>query len=110
MRRTHRPFDFITDSVFGRSAHFTKSATSLGDGWTCILWSECCEDPMLVMVVERFEPGTLSRIRDRFISHGRMLPETVQYIDSWISIDGSHCYQLMQTSDESALQPWFDAW
>jgi hypothetical protein len=65
---------------------------------------------MLVMVVERFEPGALSRIRERFTSHGRMLPETVQYIDSWISTDGSHCYQLMQMSDESALQPWLDAW
>jgi hypothetical protein len=65
---------------------------------------------MLVMVVERFEPGALSAIRERFTSRGRMLPDAVQYIDSWMSADGSHCYQLMQTPDERALQPWIDAW
>ena len=65
---------------------------------------------MLVMVIERFEPGSLSAVHQRFTEKGRMLPASVEYVDSWMSADGSHCYQLMATPDERSLQPWIDQW
>jgi len=39
-----------------------------------------------------------------------MLPDGVAYQTSWFDIDGSRCYQLMNTPTLEALQPWIDAW
>jgi len=62
------------------------------------------------MVIERFEPGSLSAVHQRFTEKGRMLPKPVEYINSWMSTDGSRCYQLMEAPDERSLQPWMEQW
>lgn len=50
---------------------------------------------MLYMVVERYvaEPGP---VYERAATHGRMLPEGLRYIDSWIVDDAKleRCFQL----------------
>ena len=51
------------------------------------------------MVVEHFTPGTKAKIYERFHQKGRMLPEGLIYIDSWLEKDGHRCFQLMETSD-----------
>lgn len=65
---------------------------------------------MLVMVVETFRDGYLERVGERFREHGRMLPEDVCYLESWMSDDGTRCYQLMETPTLEALAPWIAAW
>lgn len=62
------------------------------------------------MVVERFAPGTLKQVERRFRERGRMIPDSVRYIESWMSADGSCCYQLMDAPSQDALAPWLDAW
>jgi len=63
---------------------------------------------MLYMVVERFEdaPAIYRRLREK----GRMMPEGLEYVSSWIDVDLKICWQLMRTEDESLFELWTDNW
>ena len=50
---------------------------------------------MLFMVIERFKPGKLSQVSERFKSKGRMLPEGVVYHASWMDSGGAQCFQRL---------------
>lgn len=63
---------------------------------------------MLFMVIERFRDT--AAVYARFAEKGRMIPDGVSYVNSWVAADGSHCYQLMDCAREADLQPWLDAW
>jgi len=65
---------------------------------------------MLVMVIERLRRGAIEAIRQRFRSHGRMLPDGVTYLDSWFDVRGERCFQIMEAPDVTALDPWLSAW
>ena len=62
------------------------------------------------MVIEHFTPGTRAKIYERFHQKGRMLPEGLIYIDSWLEKNGHRCFQLMETSDRSLFEAWVDCW
>src|SRR5207244_5051720 len=63
---------------------------------------------MLYMFVEHFKdsPAIYRRLREK----GRMMPEGLEYVSSWIDVDLKTCWQLMRTDDESLLQAWTDNW
>jgi hypothetical protein len=63
---------------------------------------------MLYMVVEHFKdaPAIYQRLREK----GRMMPEGLEYVSSWIDVDLKTCWQLMRTDGESLLQAWADNW
>ena len=63
---------------------------------------------MLYIVVERFKdaPAIYERLREK----GRLMPEGLEYVSSWIDVDLKTCWQLMRTEDESLLQAWTDNW
>jgi hypothetical protein len=63
---------------------------------------------MLYMVVERFKdaPAIYQRLREK----GRLMPEGLEYVSSWIDVDLRICYQLMRTEDASLFQLWTDNW
>jgi hypothetical protein len=62
------------------------------------------------MVIETFLPGCKDRVYERFHQKGRMLPEGLIYIDSWLEKDGDRCFQLMETQDPSLFQQWIKHW
>ena len=62
------------------------------------------------MVVETFIPGCKDEIYERFHKKGRMLPEGLVYIDSWLEKDGDRCFQLMETNAPSLFQQWIKRW
>ena len=62
------------------------------------------------MVIESFLPGCQDKIYQRFHEKGRMLPEGLAYVNSWLEKDGDRCFQLMQTDDPSLFQVWFEHW
>ena len=62
------------------------------------------------MVIETFLPGCKDKIYERFLQKGRMLPEGLIYIDSWLEKDGDRCFQLMETQDSSLFQQWIKHW
>jgi len=63
---------------------------------------------MLYMVIERFRdaPAIYQRLREK----GRMIPEGLEYVSSWIDVDLKTCWQLMRTDNESLFQAWTDSW
>jgi hypothetical protein len=62
------------------------------------------------MVIERFARDATDRIYERFHEKGRMLPEGLSYIDSWLEKEGDRCFQLMETNDPSVFKLWTDNW
>ena len=46
----------------------------------------------------------------RFAEKGRMLPDRVSYINSWINEAITICYQLMESESPEKLQEWIDQW
>jgi hypothetical protein len=63
---------------------------------------------MLYMVVERFKDAPA--IYERFREKGRMMPDGLEYVSSWINADLTMCWQLMRTEDESLFRLWTDNW
>jgi hypothetical protein len=52
---------------------------------------------MLYMVVERFKaPGAVEVYR-RARTQGRMMPEGLNYVSSWVDLQFTRCFQLMET-------------
>jgi hypothetical protein len=66
---------------------------------------------MLYMVVERYVSGP-GPVYERAATHGRMLPDGLRYVDSWVVDDDKvdHCFQLMETGDPRLLDRWCEAW
>lgn len=62
------------------------------------------------MVIEHFAPGAKEKVYDRFREKGRMLPEGLIYIDSWVEKEGDRCLQLMETNDRSLFEQWIGSW
>lgn len=65
---------------------------------------------MLFMIIERFHSGDPIPIYARFRSQGRLAPDGLEYVSSWVSEDLTHCYQLMQTDREELLDEWIGNW
>ena len=60
------------------------------------------------MVVERFKNA--SAIYRRFREKGRMMPEGLEYLSSWIDHDFQTCWQLMQTDNPALFERWTENW
>ena len=61
------------------------------------------------MVVETFLRGPES-VYARATERGRMLPEGLSYLDSWVSNDLGRCWQLMETDDPALFDEWIAHW
>ncbi len=62
------------------------------------------------MVVESFTQGPRP-VYERAAERGRMLPDGLVYLDSWIderTLD--RCFQLMETDDPALLAEWVGNW
>ncbi len=62
------------------------------------------------MVVEKFRHGDPKPVYARFREKGRMAPDGLNYLSSWVSEDLSTCYQVMSTDDPALLQVWMKNW
>ena len=65
---------------------------------------------MLFMVVEDFRNRDRKAIYRRFRDKGRMAPDGLQFVNSWMSADMSRCFQLMETDDVTLFQKWVAEW
>ncbi|PMB51579.1 hypothetical protein CEN39_14505 [Fischerella thermalis CCMEE 5201] len=65
---------------------------------------------MLFMVIERFKDGKAKEIYRRLQEKGRMMPEGLKYVDSWVEINFDRCFQLMECDDPSLFQEWILQW
>lgn len=65
---------------------------------------------MLFMVIEHFRDGDPQPVYRRFAEHGRMAPEGLTYVSSWVTDDLRRCYQVMECNDPALLEKWMDSW
>ena len=65
---------------------------------------------MLYIVIERFKEGATPEIYRRFRERGRMMPDGLEYVSSWIDLDFRICYQLMRTEDFALFDKCIDNW
>ena len=64
----------------------------------------------LFMVIEHFRPGQAAAVYRRFRDKGRLAPEGLRYVSSWVDLDFRRCYQVMETDDEALLDRWQAQW
>jgi hypothetical protein len=65
---------------------------------------------MLFMIIEHFRPGQAPEVYRRFRDRGRMAPEGVQYVSSWVDVGFQRCFQLMEADSEASLRKWTANW
>ena len=65
---------------------------------------------MLYMVIETFREGAKDKVYARYQAKGRMLPEGLEYVDSWLEENGKRCFQLMRTEDPKLFRLWTERW
>lgn len=65
---------------------------------------------MLYMVIERFRGGDPVPVYTRFRAQGRLAPDGLTYVNSWVSDDLTTCYQVMESPARDLLDEWIAAW
>lgn len=63
---------------------------------------------MLYMVIERFKDT--DAVYQRFEQRGRLIPDGLNYVSSWVNEDHNLCFQLMETARVELIDEWIDHW
>jgi Domain of unknown function (DUF3303) len=64
----------------------------------------------LYMVIENFKNGDAVPVYRRFRDRGRLAPEGLSYVSSWVDENLDRCFQLMKTEDRALLDEWIANW
>ncbi|HSB10847.1 MAG TPA: DUF3303 family protein [Blastocatellia bacterium] len=62
------------------------------------------------MVVEHFRNQDPVPVYRRFRERGRLTPEGVNYVSSWVDERLQRCFQLMEATDRALLDEWVANW
>jgi plasmid replication initiation protein len=62
------------------------------------------------MIIERFKNGDALPVYRRFREHGRLAPEGLEYVSSWVDEKLEMCFQLMEASNISYVNEWIANW
>jgi hypothetical protein len=65
---------------------------------------------MLFMVIEHFKGHDPGPVYKRFAEKGRLVPDGLKYVHSWIEVGMDRCFQVMETDDPILLQEWIKNW
>jgi hypothetical protein len=65
---------------------------------------------VLYMIIERFKNRDPVPVYRRFRDRGRMAPEGLTYVSSWVTEDMDRCYQVMECDDRRILEQWMTRW
>lgn len=65
---------------------------------------------MLFMVIERFKNRDAVSVYRRYREQGRMMPEGLRYVESWVEHNFDRCFQLMECNDPQLFQQWTACW
>ena len=65
---------------------------------------------MVFMVIESFRNQDAKAVYRRFRDKGRLTPEGLTFVSSWVEADLGRCFQLMECDDVTLLQRWVAEW
>ena len=62
------------------------------------------------MIIEKFKGQDPVPVYRRFRDRGRLAPEGLRYISSWVDESLGRCFQVMETDDRMLLDKWIANW
>jgi hypothetical protein len=62
------------------------------------------------MIVEHYRNRDAKPVYERFRTRGRLAPDGLRYVNSWVTPDLTRCYQMMECDDRALLDQWMAAW
>lgn len=65
---------------------------------------------MLYMIVEHFKNQDPLPVYRRFRDRGRLAPQGLRYVTSWVDEKLERCFQLMETEERRYLDEWIAQW
>ena len=65
---------------------------------------------MQFVIIERFRGGDPVPVYRRFRDRGRLAPDGLRYVASWVTEDLTRCYQVMECDDRRLLDEWIANW
>ena len=65
---------------------------------------------MLYIVIETFRNADPVPVYRRFRDKGRLMPEGIEYLGSWVTHDLRRCFQVMECADRGLLDQWMANW
>jgi hypothetical protein len=65
---------------------------------------------VIFLIVEHFRNGDAKPVYNRFRTRGRLAPDGLRYLGSWVTPDLARCYQVMECDDRALLDEWMAAW
>ncbi len=71
---------------------------------------EAVAPAVLYMVIETFKNGDPAPVYRRFRERGRLAPDGLQYVSSWVTSNVTRCYQVMECDDRRLLDQWIGQW
>ena len=65
---------------------------------------------MLFIACEKFKTAGAKDVYRRSRDKGRMLPNGLKFVSSWVDLEFTQCFQIMETDDPYLLSQWTDQW
>jgi catechol 2,3-dioxygenase-like lactoylglutathione lyase family enzyme len=65
---------------------------------------------MLFMIIERFKNGDARPVYERYRDRGRLAPDGLSYVSSWVDTKLTRCYKVMETDDPTLIDRWIANW
>ena len=62
------------------------------------------------MIVELFKNRDPLPVYRRFRDFGRLAPDGLEYVTSWVDERLERCFQVMETDDRKKLDEWLSHW
>ena len=62
------------------------------------------------LIIEHFRNGDPAPVYRRFRAQGRLMPEGLRFVSSWITEDLTRCYQVVEATEREALNEWMAHW
>jgi len=65
---------------------------------------------VLFLVIEKFRNADPVPVYRRFRDRGRLAPDGLRYLGSWVTEDLTRCFQVMECEDRALLEQWMARW
>ncbi|HXE83928.1 MAG TPA: DUF3303 family protein [Gemmatimonadales bacterium] len=65
---------------------------------------------MQYVIIEKYRNGDPAPVYRRFRDRGRLAPNGLRYVASWVTSDLARCYQVMECDDRRLLDEWMANW
>ncbi len=65
---------------------------------------------MVYLIVENFRAGDPVPVYRRFRDLGRLAPDGLHYVASWVTHDLRRCFQIMECASPELLEQWMAQW